>query len=167
MDQLREIIDPSPNDKPEVTFKDIPILAEAFERYRWPTTMALQGLFAIFCLLLFIGAIVHSRCILIMFSVFGLFSIIFLWLTASVYLTAAVALGDFCIKPTPFIIHKLEGNKVALEKRYSSASRSMRDGPPPYPWIAKEISTFYLECSPITNPGRQSPFQQHLSVVKS
>ena len=43
MDQLREIIDPSPNDKPEVTFKDIPILAEAFERYRWPTTMALQG----------------------------------------------------------------------------------------------------------------------------
>ena len=125
------------------------------------------GLFAIFCLLLFIGAIVHSRCILIMFSVFGLFSIIFLWLTASVYLTAAVALGDFCIKPTPFIIHKLEGNKVALEKRYSSASRSMRDGPPPYPWIAKEISTFYLECSPITNPGRQSPFQQHLSVGKN
>ena len=45
MDQLREIIDPSPNDKPEVTFKDIPILAEAFERYRWPTTMALQGKF--------------------------------------------------------------------------------------------------------------------------
>jgi len=78
MDQLRDIIDPSLNDKPEVTFKEIPILAEAFERYRWPTTMALQGIFAIFCLLLFIGAIVHSRCILIMFSVFGLFSIIFL-----------------------------------------------------------------------------------------
>ena len=44
MDQLREIIDPSINDKPEVTFKEIPILAEAFERYRWPTTMALQGI---------------------------------------------------------------------------------------------------------------------------
>ena len=43
MDQLRDIIDPSPNDKPEVTFKEIPILAAAFERYRWPTTMALQG----------------------------------------------------------------------------------------------------------------------------
>ena len=43
MDQLRDIIDPSLNDKPEVTFKEIPILAEAFERYRWPTTMALQG----------------------------------------------------------------------------------------------------------------------------
>ena len=44
MDQLREKIDPSINDKPEVTFKDIPILANAFERYRWPTTMALQGM---------------------------------------------------------------------------------------------------------------------------
>ena len=44
MDQLRDKIDPSPNDKPEVTFKEIPILAEAFERYRWPTTMALQGI---------------------------------------------------------------------------------------------------------------------------
>ena len=43
MDQLRDIIDPSLNDKPEVTFKEIPILADAFERYRWPTTMALQG----------------------------------------------------------------------------------------------------------------------------
>ena len=43
MDQLREIIDPSIKDKPEVTFKEIPILADAFERYRWPTTMALQG----------------------------------------------------------------------------------------------------------------------------
>jgi len=166
MDQLRDKIDPSPNDKPEVTFKEIPILAEAFERYRWPTTMALQGIFAIFCLLLFIGAIVHSRCILIMFSVFGLFSIIFLWLTASVYLTAAVALGDFCIKPTPFIIHKLEGNKAALERKYSSASRNLREGPPPFPWIAKEISTFYLECSPIANPGRQSPFQQQLSKAQ-
>ena len=43
MDQLREKIDPDINDKPEVTFEKIPILAEAFERYRWPTTMALQG----------------------------------------------------------------------------------------------------------------------------
>ena len=100
-----------------------------------------------------------------MFSVFGLFSIIFLWLTASVYLTAAVALGDFCIKPTPFIIHKLEGNRAALEKSHPPATRNSRDGPPPYPWIAKDISTFYLECSPIADPGRQSPFQQHLSVT--
>ena len=101
-----------------------------------------------------------------MFSVFGLFSIIFLWLTASVYLTAAVALGDFCIKPTPFIIHKLEGNRAALEKKYPPATRNTRAGPSPYPWISKDISKFYLECSPIANPGRQSPFQQQLNVSK-
>ena len=54
MDQLRDIIDPSLNDKPEVTFKEIPILAEAFERYRWPTTMALQGNINIICILIFV-----------------------------------------------------------------------------------------------------------------
>ena len=54
MDQLRDIIDPSLNDKPEVTFKEIPILAEAFERYRWPTTMALQGNINIISLLIFV-----------------------------------------------------------------------------------------------------------------
>ena len=116
--------------------------------------------------MLFIGAIVHSRCILIMFSVFGLFSIIFLWLTASVYLTAAVALGDFCIKPTPYIIYKLQGNQHALEKKYSSASRNRIQGPPPYPWIDEKISKFYLECSPGGDRGRQSPFQQQLSVIQ-
>ena len=29
------------------------------ERLRWPITMALLGVFSLFCLLLFIGAIVH------------------------------------------------------------------------------------------------------------
>lgn len=42
------------------------------------------ALFAVFCLLLFIGAMVHSRCVLIVFSICGLFSIIVLWLLSSV-----------------------------------------------------------------------------------
>ena len=41
--------------------------------------MGLLGLFSLFCLLLFLGAIVHSRATLIIFSVCGLFSIILLW----------------------------------------------------------------------------------------
>lgn len=49
------------------------------ERLRWPVTMGLLGLFSLFCLLLFLGAIVHSRATLIIFSVCGLFSIILLW----------------------------------------------------------------------------------------
>ena len=42
------------------------------------------AVFALFCLLLFIGAMVHSRCVLIVFSICGLFSIILLWLLSSV-----------------------------------------------------------------------------------
>ena len=105
--------------------------------------MALLGVFSLFCLLLFIGAIVHrsglchiftfvkletkrgdkslitsyhimnytfsrscarlhqnrsSRATLIVFSVCGLFSIILLWLLASIYVTMAVALADFCYR---------------------------------------------------------------------
>ena len=63
------------------------------ELLRWPVTMGLLGLFSLFCLLLFIGAIVHSRATLIIFSVCGLFSIILLWLLASIYVTMAVALA--------------------------------------------------------------------------
>ena len=36
----------------------LPRVAE-LERLRWPVTMALLGVFSLFCLLLFIGAIVH------------------------------------------------------------------------------------------------------------
>ena len=32
---------------------------EELELLRWPVTMALLGVFSLFCLLLFIGAIVH------------------------------------------------------------------------------------------------------------
>lgn len=72
MDQLRDIIDPSLNDKPEVTFKEIPILAEAFERYRWPTTMALQGNINIICLLIFVlGNYAFLTCLIItLYSIF-------------------------------------------------------------------------------------------------
>ena len=66
---------------------------EELERVRWPATMALLGVCSVFCLLLFIGAIVHSRGILILFSVCGLFSIILLWLLAAVYVTLAVAIA--------------------------------------------------------------------------
>ena len=60
--------------------------------------MGVLGLLSFFCLLLFIGAIVHSRGMLIFFSVCGLFSIIILWLAASIYITLAVAMADFCYR---------------------------------------------------------------------
>jgi hypothetical protein len=67
--------------------------AGSIEAIRWPVTMSLLGVCSLFCLLLFIGAIVHSRGTLILFSVCGLFSIILLWLLASIYVTLAVALA--------------------------------------------------------------------------
>lgn len=101
--------------------------------------MALQGLFTLFCLLLFVGAIVHSRCVLILFSVCGLFSIIFLWLLASVYTTASVALADFCHDPTPWVMHIMQDK------------------------ISKDISSYYLQCA----IGRENPFERPIAVSLS
>ena len=79
-----------------------------FSYFKKQVLFLFSGIFTLFCLLLFVGAIIHSRCVLILFSVCGLFSIIFLWLLASVYTTAAVALADFCFDPTPWVKHILK-----------------------------------------------------------
>eukprot|EP00095_Tigriopus_kingsejongensis_P005177 maker-scaffold237_size242172-snap-gene-1.38 protein:Tk05177 transcript:maker-scaffold237_size242172-snap-gene-1.38-mRNA-1 annotation:"protein tweety" len=132
MDQLRFSIE-EPKDR--MSFQYIPYWARSFEKYRWPTTMALQALFALFCLLLFVGAIVHSRCVLILFSVCGLFSIILLWLLASIYTASAVALADFCNEPTPWVQHFLSSS------------------------LDKSVSAYYLQCS----QGLANPFESFLS----
>merc|ERR1719282_601237 len=84
-----------------INVKNVSLSMENVEKFRWPTTMGLLGVFSLFCILLFIGAIVHSRATLIIFSVCGLFSIILLWLMASIYVTMAVAMADFCNNPNP------------------------------------------------------------------
>ncbi len=96
------------------------------------------GIFALFCLLLFVGAVVHSRCVLILFSVFGLFSIILLWLLSSIYVATAIALGDFCSDPTPWVMHVL----------YKNAK------------LDEGITSFYLRCP----DGRSNPFDAYISV---
>ena len=81
--------------------------AGSIEAIRWPVTMSLLGVCSFFCLLLFIGAIVHSRGTLILFSVCGLFSIILLWLLASIYVTLAVALAGTGPGTPPPLHHPL------------------------------------------------------------
>jgi len=120
-----------------IDLRDLPQRAAIVEKYRWPFTMALQAIFTLFCLLLFVGAIVHSRCVLILFSVCGLFSIIFLWLLASVYITASVALADFCFDPTPWVMHIMQDK------------------------ISKDISSYYLQCS--NTIGKPNPFERPLT----
>ena len=103
--------------------------------------MGVLGVFSLFCMLLFIGAIVHSRATLILFSVCGLFSIILLWLLASIYVTMAVALADFCYKPTPWV-------KLALERSFN---------------LSEDISNYYLKCN--DNEARKmNPFEKPLQV---
>jgi hypothetical protein len=134
MDAIRfQIRDP----KTPVQIGGIPQRVAELEQLRWPVTMALLGLFSLFCLLLFIGAIVHSRATLIVFSVCGLFSIILLWLLASIYVTMAVALADFCYLPTPWV-------QTALNTSFN---------------MTKEVSEYYLQCS-VKNS--ESPFKASL-----
>jgi len=131
MDTIRfQIRDP----KTPVMIGGIPKKVAELEQLRWPVTMALLGLFSLFCLLLFIGAIVHSRATLIVFSVCGLFSIILLWLLASIYVTMAVALADFCYRPTPWV-------QRALNQTYN---------------LTNEVSNYYLRCP---QHNKQSPFE--------
>jgi hypothetical protein len=132
MDDIRLTVN---NPQKRIDLRHIPLWSSIVERYRWPVTMALQGLFTLFCLLLFVGAIVHSRCVLILFSVCGLFSIIFLWLLASVYTTASVALADFCHDPTPWVMHIMQDK------------------------ISKDISSYYLQCA----IGRENPFERPIA----
>jgi len=130
MDNIRfRIQDPST----PIIIGGIPKEVREVERFRWPITMSLLGLFSLFCLLLFIGAIVHSRATLIIFSVCGLFSIILLWLLASIYVTMAVALADFCYKPTPWV-------QLALNHSFN---------------MTEEVSNYYLRCPQY---NKQSPF---------
>ena len=108
------------------------------EKLRWPVTMGVLGVFSLFCMLLFIGAIVHSRATLILFSVCGLFSIILLWLLASIYVTMAVALADFCYKPEPWL-------ELALNHSFD---------------LPKNVSNYYLKC----NKDPTNPFESSLKV---
>eukprot|EP00096_Caligus_rogercresseyi_P005377 TRINITY_DN2074_c0_g1_i8.p1 TRINITY_DN2074_c0_g1~~TRINITY_DN2074_c0_g1_i8.p1 ORF type:complete len:636 (-),score=202.48 TRINITY_DN2074_c0_g1_i8:1182-3089(-) len=119
-----------------IDFREVTRWPEDLENIRWPATMALQGLLTLFCLLLFVGAIIHSRCILILFSVLGLFSIILLWLLSSIYITVSVATADFCYEPTPWVLHAIEDK------------------------VPRDISAYYLQCS----NDQVHPFQ-HLIVT--
>jgi len=136
MDKIRlRIYDP----QLPINIKNVPSSIQNVEKLRWPVTMGLLGVFSLFCIILFMGAICHSRATLIIFSVCGLFSVILLWLLASVYVTSAVAMADFCYKPTPWV-------KLALERSFN---------------LSEDISNYYLKCN--DNEARKmNPFEKPL-----
>ncbi|XP_018895914.1 protein tweety isoform X2 [Bemisia tabaci] len=81
-------------------------LASQAETIRWLVTMGVLSVLLIFCVILLFGVARHSRCALILFSVFGLFAVIISWLSTSVYLATSVALGDICVAPDQVLEHE-------------------------------------------------------------
>ncbi|XP_011265878.1 protein tweety isoform X2 [Camponotus floridanus] len=109
-------------------------MGEKIEQLRWPITMAVLSALLVLCVVLVVGVARHSRCVLITFSVFGLFAVIVSWLMASLYLATSVALGDLCVSPDGY-----------LSKAVPST-------------LASEVLSYYTHCE----NTRSNPFTQRL-----
>lgn len=72
---------------------------EFYELLRWPITLGFLTFLLFLCTVLVIGVARSSRCLLIFFSVLGLFTVAICWLLSGVYLATSVAAADFCVSP--------------------------------------------------------------------
>lgn len=79
---------------------------EFYELLRWPVTLGFLTFLLFLCTLLVIGVARSSRCLLIFFSVLGLFTVAICWLLSGVYLAASVAAADFCVAPEQHICNQ-------------------------------------------------------------
>ena len=125
----------------------VPTNIKTFERFRWPGTFGLLGGLIFICIILLLGICRHSRCILILFSVLGLLSLVICWVITSLYLGITVAGSDFCLDPKPFI-HKQITNFN----------------------LDSGVANFYVECN---NGINVSPFEKiikdcngHLKAIR-
>ncbi|XP_015429878.1 PREDICTED: protein tweety isoform X2 [Dufourea novaeangliae] len=109
-------------------------MGEKIEQFRWPITMTVLSALLVLCVVLVVGVARHSRCILITFSVFGLFAVIVSWLMASLYLATSVALGDLCVSPDGYLTRAVPST------------------------LASEVLSYYTHCE----NTRSNPFTQRL-----
>lgn len=79
---------------------------EFYELLRWPITLGFLTFLLFLCTVLVIGVARSSRCLLIFFSVLGLFTVAICWLLSGVYLAASVAAADFCVAPDQHICNQ-------------------------------------------------------------
>lgn len=86
-----------------LNIRPVPDSVALIEKIRWPSTFAFAFLLTLFCLILLCGLIKHSRCTLIMFSVFGLLALVLGWVLSSLYLGILVTGSDFCSEPNSFL----------------------------------------------------------------
>ncbi|XP_017795183.1 PREDICTED: protein tweety isoform X1 [Habropoda laboriosa] len=112
-------------------------MGEKIEQLRWPVTMAVLSALLVLCVVLVVGVARHSRCVLITFSVFGLFAVIVSWLMASLYLATSVALGDLCVSPDGYLTRAVPSTLTSEvlsyythceNTRINSFTQRLRDG---------------------------------------
>jgi len=83
--------------------------------YRWVGTIALLCWEVLLVLLLLFGIGRSSKCTLLMFCAFGIFTLVLCWVSAGIHLATSVGLGDFCMSPD-FYIEKYTTSP--MEKKY-------------------------------------------------
>lgn len=79
---------------------------EFYELMRWPVTLGFLTFLLFLCTVLVIGVARSSRCLLIFFSVLGLFTVAICWLLSGVYLAVSVGVADFCVNPYQHICNQ-------------------------------------------------------------
>ncbi|XP_076623423.1 tweety isoform X1 [Colletes latitarsis] len=104
-------------------------LGEKIEQLRWPVTMAVLSALLVLCVVLVVGVARHSRCVLITFSVFGLFAVIVSWLMASLYLATSVALGDLCVSPDGYLTRAVPSTLASEVLLYYTHCENTRNNP--------------------------------------
>ena len=88
-------------------FIRLPTMINSIETIRWPATFAIFITLLFICFVLMCGVCKHSRCLLIIFSVLGLLSLVVCYVLTSQNLGLSVAGSDFCISPRPFLKREL------------------------------------------------------------
>lgn len=96
IDAALYFIEPSKSDQ---LLKSLIDEYEFYELLRWPVTLGFLTFLLFLCTVLVIGVARSSRCLLIFFSVLGLFTVAICWLLSGVYLATSVAAADFCVSP--------------------------------------------------------------------
>ena len=120
-------------------FIRMPAMVNSIEAVRWPATFAIFVTLLFICYILICGVCKHSRCLLIIFSVLGLLSLVVCYVLTSQNLGISVAGSDFCIAPRPFL-------KRELSK-----------------FMNESLADYYLDC-----PENAPPvFQGHSERIKS
>ncbi|XP_011698171.1 PREDICTED: protein tweety isoform X2 [Wasmannia auropunctata] len=104
-------------------------MGEKIEQWRWPITMAVLSALLVLCVVLVVGVARHSRCVLITFSVFGLFAVIVSWLMASLYLATSVALGDLCVSPDGYLTRAVPSTLASEVLSYYTHCENTRSNP--------------------------------------